>query len=473
MRGKVVAWVTVSTLIVGAAGYAAADAADLVPGILTSEPLPSPQPPLLTASPITVAEPSSGPVGLVSGDAPVPSPDAVQALAEQLRADSRTGKSTNVLVVDYLTGQVLASVDGDDPQVPASTTKLLTAVAALQALGPDYRFTTRVVQSGSTLTLVAGGDLMLRAGKGHGGAELDADGRVLPNGFAGMADLGEQIEAAVPVGPITLAVDTTDFPGPSYPASWPAYALSMGYAGRVEGIAINIGKKNGVDVGEYGARDKEPAVRALDTLAKDLTKRGYEVTVVGKRAAASGSEEVASVVSAPLWAVVTEFLRYSDNTVTEQVARVLGLEKHGAATPENAARATREVLEEMGVSVDGLVLYDGAGYSDRNQISPRTLVDSMVRSAEFDNTNDLLTYLPLGGLEGTVGKRFAGAPAAGYLRAKTGSLTGVTTLAGVVTTADGRLLAFATLLDGMPPGQPRPMAAVNDFVNGLAECGCG
>src|SRR5690606_30031599 len=84
--------------------------------------LPSPQPPLLTASPITVAEPSSGPVGLVSGDAPVPSPDAVQALAEQLRADSRTGKSTNVLVVDYLTGQVLASVDGDDPQVPASTT---------------------------------------------------------------------------------------------------------------------------------------------------------------------------------------------------------------------------------------------------------------------------------------------------------------------------------------------------------------
>ena len=121
----------------------------------------------------------------------------------------------------------------------------------------------------------------------------------------------------------------------------------------------------------------------------------------------------------------------------------------------------------------GLVLYDGAGYSNRNQVSPQTLVDALVRAPDFENTADLLVYLPLGGLEGTVGKRFAGDSAAGFLRAKTGSLTGVTALAGVVTTADGRQLAFATLLDGMPAGQSRPMAAVDDFVNGLAQCGCG
>lgn len=473
MRGKAVACVLVPTLAVAVAGYAAADAADLVPGILTSSPLPSPQPPLLTASPVAVASPSPGPIGLVDTEAPVPSADAVQTLAQKLRADKRTGKSTNILVVDYLTGQVLASVDGDDPQVPASTTKLLTAVAALEALGPDYRFTTTVVRSGTTLTLVAGGDLMLTQGKGHGGSALDEDGRVLANGYAGIADLGDQIEASVPVGAITLTVDTSDFPGPSYPASWPEYALSMGYAGRVEGIAINIGKKNGVDVGEYGPRDKEPALRALNALAKDLTKRGYEVTVGGKRAAASGSEEVASVVSAPLSSVVIEFLHYSDNTVSEQTARVLGLEMAGSATPAAAATVTRDVLADMGVSVEGLVLYDGAGYSNRNQVSPQTLVDALVRAPDFENTADLLVYLPLGGLEGTVGKRFAGDSAAGFLRAKTGSLTGVTALAGVVTTADGRQLAFATLLDGMPAGQSRPMAAVDDFVNGLAQCGCG
>ena len=54
-----------------------------------------------------------------------------------------------------------------------------------------------------------------------------------------------------------------------------------------------------------------------------------------------------------------------------------------------------------------------------------------------------------------------------------GSLTGVTALTGVVTTADGRQLAFATLLDGMAYGQTRPQAAIDEFVDALAECGCG
>jgi D-alanyl-D-alanine carboxypeptidase/D-alanyl-D-alanine-endopeptidase (penicillin-binding protein 4) len=474
VRGKVVAAVLVPTVLVaGVAGYAWADAADLVPGFLTSAPLPTPQPPLLTASPLAVATPSPGPVGALDDTAPVPTPDAVAALAAALRADSRTGSSTNVYVADYLTGDEIASLDGDNPQVPASTTKLLTAVAALEALGPDYTFDTTVMKSGSRLTLVAGGDLMLASGHGHGGTAVDAEGEVEANGWAGIADLGDQIEATVPVGAVSLAVDISDFPGPSYPAAWPAYALASGYAGRVEGIAINIGKKDGVDVGEYGVRDANPALRALTALAADLTARGYSVTLKGEAGAPSGSTEVATVSSAPLSAVVSEFLRYSDNTVAEQTARVLALEAGLAATPVNAAAVTKSTLKGMGVDVTGLVLHDGAGFSDLNQVAPATLVGALVESRVSPNTAGLLGYLPLGGLEGTVAVRFKGTPAAGYLRAKTGSLTGVTALTGIVTTADGRQLAFATLLDGMPYGQAKPMAAVDDFVNALAECGCG
>ena len=476
MRGKVLAAVLVPTILVaGIGGYAWADASGLLPGPLTSAPLPTPQPPLLTASPLAVATPSPGPVGVLSSTAPVPSPDAVSAMAAALRADKRTGASTNVFVADYLTGDVLASLDGSNTQVPASTTKLLTAVAALEALGPDFTFDTTVSwdAAASRLTLVAGGDLMLAAGHGHGGKVVDAQGEPQANGWAGLADLADQIAATVPVGKVTIAVDTSDFPGPSYPAAWPSYALTLGYAGRVEGIAINVGKKAGVEVDEYGARDKEPALRALAVLAKDLTARGYSVTAVGKASAASGAVKVATVSSAPLSAVVTEFLRYSDNTVAEQTARVLGLEVGGVATPDVAASVTEKTLAAMGVTVGGLELHDGAGFSDLNRVAPATLVGALVEARTHANTAGLLTYLPLGGLEGTVNARFRGTSAAGFLRAKTGSLTGVTALTGVVTTADGRQLAFATLLDGMAPGQKRPIAAVDDFVGALARCGCG
>lgn len=473
MRGKIVTAVLVPVAVL-AGGYAWADAEGLAPGVLTSSPLPSPQPPLITASPLPVASPSPGPVGLFRPDAPLPSPAAVTALAAALRADPRTGASTNVYVADYTTGELIASLDGEDPQVPASTTKLLTAVAALERLGPTYTFDTTASwnEATSTVTLVAGGDLMLASGHGHGGTRRTAEGAPQANGWAGIADLADQIAAVVPVGDVALSVDTTAFPGPSYPAAWPGYALAMGYAGRVEGIAINIGKKDGIPASEYGARDSEPALRALKVLATELASRGYTVTGTAKASTASGGVEVGRVHSAPLSAVVSEFLRYSDNTVAEQTARVVALEAGMAATPANAAEVTRTTLEQLGVDIAGLVLYDGAGYSARNRVAPATLVGALIAARDAPNTADLLTYLPLGGLEGTVAERFEGAPAAGFLYAKTGSLTGVTALTGVVVTAEGRQLAFATLLDGMPYGQERPIAAVNEFVNALAQCGC-
>ena len=77
MRGKVWAAVLVPAVVVaGVAGYAVADAADLVPGLITAQPLPTPQPPLITASPVAAAAPSPGPVLALSASAPLPKPDA-------------------------------------------------------------------------------------------------------------------------------------------------------------------------------------------------------------------------------------------------------------------------------------------------------------------------------------------------------------------------------------------------------------
>ena len=89
------------------------------------------------------------------------------------------------------------------------------------------------------------------------------------------------------------------------------------------------------------------------------------------------------------------------------------------------------------------------------------------------NAHDFLEWLPVGAMEGTVDERYAATAAAGLLRAKTGSLTGVTSLAGIVQTADGRVLVFAVLADSMPSGQERPRTAIDEFIVALAQCGCG
>src|SRR5690606_22545315 len=143
--------------------------------------------------------------------------------------------------------------------------------------------------------------------------------------------------------------------------------------------------------------------------------------------------------------------------------RELARQTGGPATPAGASSAVMAGLEDLGLDTTGILFFDGAGYSARNRVSAAQLVEALRLSLTDRNTEDFLQSLPVGALEGTVGGRFGGTPAAGLLRAKTGSLTGVTSLAGIVQTADGRVLVFAVLADGMPAGQERPRTAIDEF----------
>ncbi|MBC7297389.1 MAG: D-alanyl-D-alanine carboxypeptidase, partial [Demequina sp.] len=120
----------------------------------------------------------------------------------------------------------------------------------------------------------------------------------------------------------------------------------------------------------------------------------------------------------------------------------------------------------------GLALYDGAGFSVRNRIPPRFLTEILRAATLADPTHDVVGLLAEAGLTGTLDDRFTSTPGAGVVRAKTGSLTGVTALSGVVITAQGRPLVFSVLADGMPYGQVRPQAAIDAFADALAQCGC-
>ncbi len=466
MRTRVMAaWTVPLVVLAGAGAYAWADAKDLVPGILTEAPEPPVPAPFLVAA--TVA-PLTGPASPASalGNAPLPDAAAIQALAQALRADPRTGSSTNVAVIDLATGEYLADVSAHETQVPASTAKVLTALAATYTLGADYRLTTSATFDAATgrVTLVAGGDMMLAADAGHGGALADA------NGWAGLGDLARSVAAELAARGVTaveVAVDDAAYPAPHKPPAWPEYVIRLGYGAPVSGLAVNVAKQEDAF---YAPRWDDPSLHAAQTFAERLTEAGVTATVVGHRGATGVT--VATVYSAPLARVVEHLIYESDNTIAELVARQLALETGRPATSAGGAEAITEALGVMGLDTTGLKLYDGAGYSTQNRISPALLAEAIRASMSLPQVGPFIQWMPIGAMEGTVAGRFGDTPAAGLLRAKTGSLTGVTSLAGVVQTADGRVLVFAVLADGMPAGQDRPRTAIDEFVASLAQCGC-
>lgn len=466
MRGRrIAAWTVPLVLCAGLGGYAWADASDLVPGILTTAPEGTLPAPFLSAATVTAAPGPTLPVDPL-GTAPLPDAAAIQDLAQALRDDPRTGASTNVAVVDLATGAVLADLDGGSGQVPASTAKVLTVVAAIATLGRDYHFTTTATWDAQAqrVTLVAGGDMMLAADAGHGGARNDA------NGWAGLGDLARataSVLAAHGATAVTVAVDDSAYPEQKPPA-WPAYVIQSGYGAPVSGLAVNVAKTQDA---LYASRWPDPSLNAAQTFTAQLVAAGVDATLVG-HADATG-EAVATVDSAPLWLVVEHLIHESDNTIAELVSRQLGLETGRDGTSAGGAAAVMEALAAVGLDTTGLELYDGAGYSTQNRVSPFHLVNAMRLTMTTPELEHFLEWLPVGAMEGTVADRFGGTPAAGLMRAKTGSLTGVTSLAGIVQTADGRVLAFAVLADGMPYGQDRPRTAIDEFITALANCGCG
>ena len=457
---------TAVVLVLGAGGYAAADAVDAVPGWVTLSPPPPTPAPFPTPDVDPVPEPGAV-VGYLDPAAPLPSADGVQTLARALVADPRTGASTSVLVADVLTGEVLADVGGDVPQVPASTTKLLTAVAAVTALGTERTLPTRVVQAEpGRVVLVGGGDMLLGAGPGIPDAV---------NGHAGLTDLAvstAQALLAAGATQVSLGLDDSLFAGPAYSPTWEASYIR--YVAPVAALAVNAGRTN-PDV--YAVRHADPALEGARLFATLLAAQG--VTVVGgpvREAAPAGATQLAAVESAPMRDLVRYMVQQSDNTVAEALGRLVAVELGQPGSFEGATRAVLAQVAAQGVDVTGAAIRDCSGLDAASVIPARVLVDTLVHASAPGNAALLpvVVDLPVGGWQGTLNDRFGDGAARGLVRAKTGSLPGVTSLAGTLLTQEGRLLAFAVLADATGAvGQDRPRAALDAFVTQLAAVPSG
>ncbi|MBN2176455.1 MAG: D-alanyl-D-alanine carboxypeptidase/D-alanyl-D-alanine-endopeptidase [Demequinaceae bacterium] len=474
-RPSIVAATTGAVLLVLAGGYAVADASDVVPGWITDDPpQPSPSPFPDSAAPESV--PPGSPVASIDSTAPIPSSAAIQSMANTLNADSRVGNGTNLglIVVDIATGRVLAEIRADDLQIPASNVKMLTAAAVEYSIPPDRRLETSVTWSGSAdtgrvrLTLVAGGDMLLVAGYGHKGTEGS------PNGFAGVADLADRVVVALGSTGITevdLVVDDHVFGGASIPESWSWDNVTEGYAGPVSGLAINLGLVPGTE--DDPERYLDPGLNVGEVLKGRLEERGITVRSLAKGVAAPGEVMLASVESAPMSDVVAYMLWYSVNTLAEDLVKIVALEAGRQGTTEAGLAEMLRLLEARGLDLDDAVLADGSGLSRKNRLTPRMLTDLVVLLARDPDHASLLEQYPIAALRGTLYDRFGSMEGAGVVRGKTGSLSGVTALSGTVVTADGRWLAYSILTDGLPWGQTRPKAAIDEFLSAVAACGCG
>jgi D-alanyl-D-alanine carboxypeptidase/D-alanyl-D-alanine-endopeptidase (penicillin-binding protein 4) len=399
----------------------------------------------------------------------MPAAGVVQSRVDALVANHTLGPTTGVVVADRLTGEVLATHLPDDPRVPASTAKLLTAAAALGTLDPQGTLPTSVVAGASAeeIVLVGGGDMMLAAGAGNPSAVV---------GHAGMADLAAQVAKDLTLRGTTairLEVDDTLFSGPRLAAGWTQSEIDLGYVAPVSALAVNIGKTKD---GEYVPRFTDPAMNAAKVFAQRLADAG--ITVVGaptRAAAPSNARVIGRVDSAPLADVTRYALTTSDNTITEVLGRLVAVGQHLPASFDGATKAVLHALGTLGVDTGADHLSDCSGLDAGSGISPRTLVAVLLAAQDPKHPalRDIAVGVPIAGLTGTLSGRFTTGPASGEVRAKTGSLPSVTSLAGTLTTADGRQLVFAVMADATGAvGQDAPQHVIDPFIEGLVGCGC-
>jgi len=460
--------VTALVLVLAGGAYATADAYDVVPGVVTLAPGAAPAAPFPEAPGATTT--GTGAAVLTDLDPAVPAPDAdqVQALVQGLAGDARLGPTVGVLVADALTGEVLGEHAGDDPRTPASTAKLVTGVAALTRLGADRTFDTTVRQgAGDQVVLVGGGDMMLASGVGDPEAV---------NGRAGLADLAAEVAVQLRLAgrdSVTLGLDDTLFTGPATAPGWDPADLTNGFVAPVAPLAVDIAK---ISAGEYPPRRTDPAMHAATEFAARLTEAGITVTGAPTRVAGPATGDVLGVVSsAPVPEVAQYFLDTSDNTITEVVARMVALDLGLPGSFEGATQAVLRTVQTLGVDTAGATLADASGLADGSALPPRMLLGllELVVDPAHPELREVSNGMPLGGLTGTLADRFRSGAATGLVRAKTGSLASVTSLAGSVLDADGRLLLFVLMADQTGAvGQYQPRQALDGFVTQLAGCGC-
>ena len=410
-----------------------------------------------------------------------------------------------VLVVDPDRGDTLYSRDAGKLFVPASNMKIVTAAVALETLGPQYRFATRILAGGLLRDSVLEGDLLV-AGRGDpsvsdhiaGDAMIPlrviADslwgrgirrvrGRVLafgdafPDAHAGFAWSWEDLDAPYGAtidellfneGFAEVHVRAGHYPGDSV-AAWTTPARTFPRlriqatttargAGRdsvpqldavkdtLRGEVVLTGTIPSGDSATVAVTFRDPGEAYVSALAEALRDRGIIVAdSVMPASAVASVDTLLTTYSPPFSQLLASFLKPSQNQVGEMLFKSVALQGSDTGSARVARRIVMERLRAWGAEPDGFLVWDGSGLSRRDMVSPETLVRVLGAMRHSPSFQIYFDAFPIAGVDGTLSARMRGTTAEANVRGKTGTLSNVRSLSGYVTTAGGGQLVFSVL----------------------------
>ncbi|WP_249870490.1 D-alanyl-D-alanine carboxypeptidase/D-alanyl-D-alanine endopeptidase [Oceanobacillus saliphilus] len=436
------------------------------------------------------------------------------------------GTVTGVSVQHAETGELLFSQYGETRLHPASNMKMLTAAAALETLGEDYRFSTEVLTDGSINGNLLQGDLYIK-GKGdptllkedldqfakelkeQGISKIKGDLVGDDNWYDDVRlsqDLnwsdepfytGAQISALnlspdedYDAGTVVVEVRATDAPGGKAQVSLTPETdyvnivnhTEMVPAGEPKNISIqrehgsnNIIIEGQMPVGGTLSRSWasvwEPTGYVLDIFGKSLAEQG--ITFIGQSEQKFGLTPVdarilTSKESMPLEELLIPFMKLSNNGHGEVLVKEMGKVVHGEGSWDKGLEVMENVVTGLGVNPDTILLRDGSGMSHKNMIPSNDLAQMLFEVQGRDWFPAFKYSMPVAGVPerfigGTLRNRMTSGPAQGNVTAKTGSLSGVSALSGYVTSADGEALIFTVMINNYL-GSAGSMRAIEDTI---------
>jgi D-alanyl-D-alanine carboxypeptidase/D-alanyl-D-alanine-endopeptidase (penicillin-binding protein 4) len=361
---------------------------------------------------------------------------------------SKTPASSCLVVTEG--GKVVFERNPDAAVAPASTMKLLTATAVLQRIDPATRLVTPVVATaGPDATGTVQGDLWLVGGGDPvlGTAAYRNHFTRKPRLINGIEALADRVVAAG-VRHVTGRVvgDDGRYERRRYGATWPARYVTANETGPLSALAVNDGF-------ERWSPDRpfpDPAAGAAAVLNELLRQRG--VTVDGlptSGTAPQGAVQLAALGSPTIRELVGQMLLDSDNDTAELLLRELGLRVLGQGTTDAGRRVVLDTLTRLGLPLRNVRMVDGSGLDPANRVTCRL----MVALTGSPVAATIQASVPVAAQTGTLYKRFLATPVAGRLRAKTGSIRGVASLVGWVSSTARHAYAFAYIENGVTPAQ--------------------
>ncbi|GAA2125611.1 D-alanyl-D-alanine carboxypeptidase/D-alanyl-D-alanine-endopeptidase [Glycomyces algeriensis] len=439
--------------------------------------------------------------GTVVAQAQETGDEALAAAIDAILTDKRlTDSQVGVTVADANTGEVLYERNGAKRAIPGSNDKLTTTAAALEQLGGDFTYTTEVLGDRPTDGVIAG-DLYLRGSGDPTLLEADydrmaedladlgvsmVDGDLVADDTAfdpvrsgaewGWSDL--QFTYAAEVSALTVA-SGDDFnagsvrvfikPGAAEgdpaqlsmaPANDYVEIVNTATTGTTTNVSVNRDPHDNVirvsgtvkagTSGTYATRAViEPTQLAADVFADSLADAG--ITVNGElrfgETTPQGPESLATHQSMTLAELTPVVLKPSNASVAEALFKTLGYEATGTGTFATGKAATYAGIEPYGVDTGPIRQVDGSGISRHNMMTSNMLADLLVGAKQADWFGTWYDSLPIACQDGTLASRMCATPAAGNVRAKTGSMTSVSALSGYVTDADGREFVFSVIVN--------------------------